>query len=82
MGSGLFGQKKLPDGRSMIYIPNAPSAWSGITQILPSDQITYLNVPITKVMNLIHVQFTISQWYSYQLQFVADIVLVKYLSSA
>jgi len=44
--------EKLPDGRSMIYIPSAPSAWSGITQILPADQITYLDVPVTKVMEL------------------------------
>jgi len=44
--------EKLPDGRSMVYIPSAPSAWSGVTQILPADQITYLDVPITKVLEL------------------------------
>ena len=44
--------EKLPDGRSMVYIPSTPSAWSGITQILPADQITYLDVPVTKVMEL------------------------------
>ena len=44
--------EKLPDGRSMVYIPSAPSAWSGITQILPADQITYLDVPVTKIMEL------------------------------
>jgi uncharacterized membrane protein len=44
--------EKLPDGRSMIYIPSAPSVWSGVTQILPADQITYLDVPITSVMEL------------------------------
>jgi len=44
--------EKLPDGRSMIYIPSAPSPWSGITQILPADQITYLDIPITKVLEL------------------------------
>jgi len=44
--------EKLPDGRSMIYIPSAPSVWSGITQILPADQITYLDIPITSVMEL------------------------------
>ena len=44
--------EKLPDGRSMIYIPSAPSAWSGITQILPADHITYLDVPVTKVLEL------------------------------
>lgn len=44
--------EKLPDGRSMIYIPSAPSVWSGITQILPAEQVTYLNVPITQVLEL------------------------------
>ncbi len=44
--------EKLPDGRSMVYIPSTPSAWSGITQILPADQITYIDVPVTKVMEL------------------------------
>ena len=44
--------EKLPDGRSMVYIPSAPSSWSGITQILPAEQITYLDVPITKVFEL------------------------------
>jgi uncharacterized membrane protein len=44
--------EKLPDGRSMVYIPSAPSAWSGVTQILPADQITYLDVPVTKVLEL------------------------------
>jgi uncharacterized membrane protein len=44
--------EKLPDGRSMVYIPSAPSTWSGVTQILPAEQITYLDVPITKVMEL------------------------------
>jgi uncharacterized membrane protein len=44
--------EKLPDGRSMVYIPSAPSAWSGITQILPANQITYLDVPVTKIMEL------------------------------
>jgi len=44
--------QKLPDGRSMVYIPSNPSAWSGITQILPADQITYLDIPVTKVMEV------------------------------
>jgi len=44
--------EKLPDGRSMVYVPSAPSVWSGITQILPADQITYLDIPITSVMEL------------------------------
>ena len=44
--------EKLQDGRSMVYIPSAPSVWSGVTQILPADQITYLDIPITSVMEL------------------------------
>jgi uncharacterized membrane protein len=42
----------LPDGRSMVYIPSSPSPWSGATQIVPADQVSYLDVPITKVLEL------------------------------
>jgi hypothetical protein len=38
------------DGRSMIYIPSALSPWSGVTQILPPEQVTYLDVPVTKII--------------------------------
>ena len=44
--------QKLPDGRSVIYIPSVPSPWSGITQVLPADQITYLDVPITRIIEI------------------------------
>ena len=44
--------EKLPDGRSMVYIPSSPSPWSGITRILPADQITYVDVPVTKILEL------------------------------
>jgi uncharacterized membrane protein len=44
--------QQLDDGRSMIYLPSSPSTWSGITQVLPADQITYIDVPVTKVMEL------------------------------
>ena len=47
-----FEMQKLSDGRSLIYIPSAPSPWSGITQVLPPDQITYLNVPATKIIEV------------------------------
>ena len=47
-----FEVQKLPVGRSMIYIPSVPNTWSGITQILPADQITYLDVPFMNVMEL------------------------------
>ncbi len=42
--------QKLADGRSMVYIPSVPNAFSGITQILPADQVTYLDVPVTMIM--------------------------------
>ena len=44
--------ERLSDGRSMVYIPSSPSTWSGITQILPSEQVTYLEIPVTKVVEL------------------------------
>ena len=47
-----FEMQKLPDGRSVIYIPSAPSPWSGVTQILPADQVTYLDVPVTKIIEI------------------------------
>jgi uncharacterized membrane protein len=47
-----FEIQKLPDGRSVIYIPSAPSPWSGITQILPPEQVTYLDVPVTKIIEI------------------------------
>ncbi len=47
-----FEMQKLDDGRSMVYIPSNPSAWSGITQILPADQVTYIDIPVTKVIEL------------------------------
>lgn len=45
-----FEIQKLEDGRSMVYIPSVPSPWSGITQVLPPEQVTYLDVPISKVI--------------------------------
>ena len=47
-----FEIEKLQDGRSMVYIPSAPSPWSGVTQILPADQITYLDVSVTAILEL------------------------------
>jgi len=47
-----FEIQKLSDGRSVIYIPSVPSPWSGITQVLPAEQITYLDVPVTKIIEL------------------------------
>ena len=44
--------EKLTDGRSQVFVPSAPNPWSGVTQVLPADQITYLNVPVKKIMEL------------------------------
>lgn len=46
-----FEVQKLPDGRSMVFIPSVPNTWTGITQILPPDQVTYLDTSITSVMD-------------------------------
>jgi uncharacterized membrane protein len=47
-----FEIEKLPDGRSMVFIPSPPNPFSGITQVLPPDQITYLDVSIKQVMEV------------------------------
>lgn len=44
--------EKLPDGRSMVFIPSPPNPFSGITQVLPPDQVTYLEVPIKRIMEV------------------------------
>ena len=47
-----FEIEKLPDGRSMVFIPSPPNPFSGITQVLPPDQVCYLDVPIKQVMEV------------------------------
>ena len=47
-----FEIQKLSDGRSMVFLPGVPNSLSGITQIIPADQVTYLDVPLTVVMDL------------------------------
>jgi len=47
-----FEIQKLPDGRSMVFIPSVPNTLSGINQILPADQISYLDAPFTEIMEL------------------------------
>lgn len=47
-----FEIQKLPDGRSMVFIPSSPSPFSGITQVLPPEQVTYLDVPVTKIIEV------------------------------
>ena len=47
-----FEIEKLPDGRSMVFIPSPPNPFSGITQVLPPDQVTYLDVPVKQIVEL------------------------------
>ena len=39
-----FEIEKLPDGRSVIFIPSAPSPFSGITPAFQPEQVVYLEV--------------------------------------
>ena len=45
-----FEIQKLQDGRSVVFIPSAPSPFSGITQVLPPEQVCYLDVPINMII--------------------------------
>lgn len=47
-----FEIQKLPDDRSVVFIPSAPNPYSGITQVLPADQIAYLEVPIKAILEV------------------------------
>ncbi len=47
-----FEIQKLADGRSMVFIPSSPSAFTGVTQVLPLEQITYLDVPVSKIIEI------------------------------
>jgi len=45
-----FEVQRLADGRSVVFIPGAPNAFSGMTQVLPPEQVTYLEVPLNRVI--------------------------------
>lgn len=45
-----FEVQRLPDGRSVVFIPGTPNAFSGMTQVLPRDQVTYLDVPLSRII--------------------------------
>jgi uncharacterized membrane protein len=47
-----FEIQKLPDNRSVVFIPSAPNPYSGITQVLPADQVTYLEVPVGSILEV------------------------------
>jgi len=42
--------EKLPDGRSTVFIPSPPNPFSGITQVLPPEQVTYLDMSLKDLM--------------------------------
>jgi len=45
-----FEVQRLEDGRSVVFIPSAPNAFSGITQVLPPEQVTYIEVPLNRIL--------------------------------
>lgn len=45
-----FEVQRLADGRSVVFIPGAPNAFSGMTQILPPEQVTHLEVPLNRII--------------------------------
>jgi len=45
-----FEVQRLADGRSVVFIPGAPNAFSGMTQVLPPEQVTYLDVPLNRII--------------------------------
>jgi uncharacterized membrane protein len=45
-----FEVQRLADGRSVVFIPDSPNAFSGITLVLPPDQVTHLDVPLNRVI--------------------------------
>lgn len=48
-----FEIQKLADGRSMVFLPSVPNALAGITEILPPDQVTYLDVSFTQIVDFV-----------------------------
>jgi len=45
-----FEVQRLADGRSVVFIPGAPNAFSGVTQVLPPEQVTYIEVPLNRII--------------------------------
>ena len=43
--------EQLEDGRSVVFIPSPPNRFSGITQIMPADQVEYLDVSVMEIMD-------------------------------
>ena len=47
-----FEIEKLPDGRSTVFIPSQPNPFSGITQVLPPEQVSYLDVSVKQIIEV------------------------------
>lgn len=47
-----FEIEKLPDKRLLVFLPSAPSPFSGITQVLHAEQVVYLDVPVKAVIEV------------------------------
>lgn len=45
-----FLSEKLDDGKSAVFLPDAPNPWSGSLVYLAEEQITMTDIPITAVM--------------------------------
>ncbi len=43
--------EQIEDGRSVVFIPSPPNRFSGITQIVPADQVEYLDVSVMEIMD-------------------------------
>ena len=47
-----FEIEKLPDERSVVFLPTAPNPFSGINQVFPAGQVIYLDVPVKAVIEV------------------------------
>lgn len=42
--------ERIGDDRAAIYFPGSPNAWSGIVEIVPADQLEYIDEPMMAVI--------------------------------
>ena len=47
-----FEVQRLEDGRSMVFLPSMPDPFSGITQLYPASEVTYLDVPVSTMIEI------------------------------
>jgi len=45
-----FEVQRLEDGRSVVFLPESPSAFTGITQVIPAEELAYLDVPLKRII--------------------------------